>query len=521
MNLLLRLSVAAKLAAIVGVALLVLASTTGHGLLGLLAARDVAIGVIDHELAGIKRLGQARASVGNLRRYEKDMFLNMSDEKAFDGYLQRWRKEGVEAERLISTSAGLMTPSEKPELDRMLAGLVGYRKGLEDLVQRIATGQLNDPWAANKAMEPMKADVRAMDQSLEHLSNAVSKRVDDQRTAIVSQSSRQMWIDTAAVALAAALMVWLAWVIGRSITQPLQGAVKSMRLVAEGDLSHDISARGSDEVAGLVRQLDATQNALRQLVQNLRDGASQVATASAQIAQGNLDLSSRTEEQASSLQQTAASMEQLTGTVRTSADNARQASQLAQGASAAAVRGGQVVGQVVQTMGEIQSASNRIAEITSVIDGIAFQTNILALNAAVEAARAGEQGRGFAVVASEVRTLAQRSAEAARQIKSLIGDSVAKVEAGGALVQDAGATINEVVTQAQRVSDLIAEITAASSEQSKGIEQVGQAVTQLDQSTQQNAALVEESTAAADSLKTQAERLVEAVSVFKLERTGA
>ncbi|MBL8314195.1 MAG: Tar ligand binding domain-containing protein [Rubrivivax sp.] len=315
--------------------------------------------------------------------------------------------------------------------------------------------------------------------------------------------------------------------VGTVITRQLVGALgaepndlaTTAERIAAGSLLDDGKSRARP--GSVMASMQAMRQSLVQVVGSVRTGVESVATASAQIAQGNLDLSSRTEEQASSLQQTAASMEQLTGTVRTSADNARQASQLAQGASAAAVRGGQVVGQVVQTMGEIQSASNRIAEITSVIDGIAFQTNILALNAAVEAARAGEQGRGFAVVASEVRTLAQRSADAARQIKSLIGDSVAKVEAGGALVQEAGSTMNEVVTQAQRVSDLIAEITAASGEQSKGIEQVGQAVTQLDQTTQQNAALVEESAAAADSLKTQAERLSEAVAVFKLDRAHA
>jgi methyl-accepting chemotaxis protein len=324
-----------------------------------------------------------------------------------------------------------------------------------------------------------------------------------------------------AVAVIAGLVV--AFMLTRSLARALGAEPAELAdvagRIAQGSLADD--GRAAAPAGSVMASMQAMRQSLVQVVGSVRTGVESVATASAQIAQGNLDLSSRTEEQASSLQQTAASMEQLTGTVRTSADNARQASQLAQGASAAAVRGGQVVGQVVQTMGEIQSASNRIAEITSVIDGIAFQTNILALNAAVEAARAGEQGRGFAVVASEVRTLAQRSAEAARQIKSLIGDSVAKVEAGGALVQDAGVTINEVVTQAQRVSDLIAEITAAAGEQSKGIEQVGQAVTQLDQTTQQNAALVEESAAAADSLKTQAERLSEAVSVFKLERTGA
>ena len=326
--------------------------------------------------------------------------------------------------------------------------------------------------------------------------------------------------------LASGLMVGLAVLAGvgigfsmtRSLTRALGAEPAELAEVAgriaQGSLADD--GRLAGPAGSVMASMQAMRSSLVQVVGSVRSGVESVATASAQIAQGNLDLSSRTEEQASSLQQTAASMEQLTGTVRTSADNARQASQLAQSASAAAVRGGEVVEQVVQTMGEIQSASNRIAEITGVIDGIAFQTNILALNAAVEAARAGEQGRGFAVVASEVRTLAQRSADAARQIKSLIGDSVAKVEAGGALVQTAGTTMGEVVTQAQRVSDLIGEITAAASEQSKGIDQVGQAVTQLDQTTQQNAALVEESAAAADSLKSQAERLAEAVSVFKL-----
>jgi methyl-accepting chemotaxis protein len=252
----------------------------------------------------------------------------------------------------------------------------------------------------------------------------------------------------------------------------------------------------------------------------VRLGVESVATASAEIAQGNADLSSRTEQQASSLQQTAASMEQLTGTVRTSTANARQANELAQGATEVASRGGEAMAQVVRTMNDIQSASTKISEITGVIDGIAFQTNILALNAAVEAARAGEQGRGFAVVASEVRTLAQRSAEAARQIKALIGDSVTQVEAGGVLVQDAGRTMDEVVKQVRQVGDLIGAITAAAGEQSQGIDQVGQAVSQLDQATQQNAALVEESAAAAESLKAQAERLSQTVAVFRLSATA-
>jgi methyl-accepting chemotaxis protein len=245
-----------------------------------------------------------------------------------------------------------------------------------------------------------------------------------------------------------------------------------------------------------------------------------VATASAQIAQGNQDLSSRTEEQASALQQTAATMEQLGTTVRSNADSAKQANQLALGASAVAAQGGDVVGKVVTTMQGINDSSRKIGDIIGVIDGIAFQTNILALNAAVEAARAGEQGRGFAVVASEVRSLAQRSAEAAKEIKALIGRSVEQVEQGTALVDQAGKTMGEIVGSIQRVSDIVAEITAASAEQSDGVQQVGDAVSQMDQATQQNAALVEESAAAAESLKGQAQQLVQAVAVFKLSHEG-
>jgi methyl-accepting chemotaxis protein len=258
-----------------------------------------------------------------------------------------------------------------------------------------------------------------------------------------------------------------------------------------------------------------------QVVGEVRNGVESVSTASGEIAAGNQDLSSRTEQQASSLQETAASMEELTTTVKQSADNARQANQLANTASEAASKGGAVVGQVVSTMEEITASSRKIADIISVIDGIAFQTNILALNAAVEAARAGEQGRGFAVVAGEVRNLAQRSAQAAREIKTLISDSVEKVDAGSKQVAEAGATMNEIVTQVRRVTDLIGEISSAALEQSSGIGQVNEAITQMDQVTQQNAALVEQSAAAAASLKAQANQLAEAVAVFKLSHAEA
>jgi methyl-accepting chemotaxis protein len=324
------------------------------------------------------------------------------------------------------------------------------------------------------------------------------------------------WI---ALAVAAGVLVvasLLAAGLVRSITGGLDAAVKVAQTVAAGDLGARIAVDRHDEIGILLRALKAMNDSLVGIVGDVRDASESIATGSAQIANGNADLSQRTEEQASNLQQTAASMEQLTATVRQNADTARRASELAEDASSVAEQGGEVVGQVVRTMDGITGSSRRIADIIGTIDGIAFQTNILALNAAVEAARAGEQGRGFAVVASEVRSLAQRSATAAKEIKVLIGESVDKVEDGTRLVGDAGRTMGDIVAQVRRVSVLIAEISAASGEQSTGIGQIGDTVAQLDQVTQQNAALVEESAAAAESLKQQAAGLARTVATFKL-----
>ncbi len=318
-------------------------------------------------------------------------------------------------------------------------------------------------------------------------------------------------------ALAVGLAVLMAIALIRGITGPLGRAVAAADRVADGDLSQRIESSGKDETARLLEAMQRMQQSLAITVGAVREGAESVATASAQIAQGNIDLSARTEEQASSLEQTSATMEELSSTVRQNADNAQQANQLAQSASDVAKSGGKVVGEVVGTMRGIEDSSKRIADIITVIDGIAFQTNILALNAAVEAARAGEQGRGFAVVAGEVRSLAQRSAEAAKEIKSLINDSVERVQNGTQLVDRAGQTMQDIVSSVQRVTDIVGEISSASREQSSGIAQVGEAVTQLDKATQQNAALVEESAAASESLKAQAARLLEAVASFKLD----
>ena len=322
------------------------------------------------------------------------------------------------------------------------------------------------------------------------------------------------------VVAALGLGIGAAVVITRSIVVPIQQAVQVASTVAEGDLTARIDVRGADETAQLLQALKHMNEGLVAVVSKVRQSSDSIATGSTQIAAGTVDLSQRTEEQASNLEETAASMEQLTSTVKTNAETAHQASELADAAAKAAANGGAVVQQVIETMDGISQSSKKIADIIGVIDGIAFQTNILALNAAVEAARAGEQGRGFAVVASEVRALAQRSAGAAKEIKLLISDSVEKVDAGSRQVNDAGKSMEEIVSQVQRVNRLIGEISSATSEQTSGINQVGDAVTQLDQVTQQNAALVEESAAAADSLKHQAGQLLEAVSVFKLAAGG-
>ena len=389
-----------------------------------------------------------------------------------------------------------------------------YRRGFQDFAAAGFDAAAGDVAVKGKDRAPAELLVQA-EEKMSAQSAASVQRAD-------AVGRRAMLISYSLMVLGALVAIVAGLLVSRSITRPLGEAVDVARSVSAGDLRTAITVRSDDETGQLLMALKEMSASLQRIVLEVRGGAETIAVASGEIAQGNLDLSARTERQAGALEETASSMEELTSTVRQNADNARQASQLAVSACDVAVKGGKVVEQVVGTMASISASSRKITDIIGVIDSIAFQTNILALNAAVEAARAGEQGRGFAVVAGEVRTLAQRSATAAREIKALIGESVACVQTGDRLAGEAGVTMADVVASVRRVMDIITEISAASTEQSQGIAQVNQAVTEMDGATQQNAALVEQAAAAAQSLREQTVALTEVVKVFKVgEPTSA
>ena len=509
-----NLKISTRLIAVMALLSSVLVGIVLVAVLQMQAMRNSTQEITDNWLPSVMLVGNLKAAISNLRTLESQHVLN-TDEAAMERFAQTMVSTvaAIEALRLDYTKL-VNTPDEQALSTALETDWKKYQTQHQELVDMSTR---REKFPARKLLEgDAKLTFDSLSASVDKVTalNQQGAGAAAQATEAHANQARSVMLIATLVALVAAAAA-ATWLI-RSITRPIRTVVALADQIAEGDLSQAITVDSTNETGQLLAALQRMQTQLVQVVANVRSGSESVATASAEIAQGNHDLSARTEQQASALEETAASMEELGSTVRQNADNAREANQLAMNASTVAVQGGEVVGQVVQTMKGINESSRKIADIISVIDGIAFQTNILALNAAVEAARAGEQGRGFAVVASEVRSLAGRSAEAAKEIKTLIGTSVERVEHGTALVDKAGATMTEVVTSIRRVTDIMGEISAASSEQSSGVAQVGEAVTQMDQATQQNAALVEEMAAAASSLKSQAQDLVGVVAVFKL-----
>jgi methyl-accepting chemotaxis protein len=509
------LKVSQKLISAFAMVIILAAGTSAFAIAQLAQLKKASNDTSENWLPSVQTLSHIALAMARTRSSELQHILTpdpkMAEESAKNGerYVTQINQERKKYLTMISE------PLEKELFPGVSQALDIWQEEHRKIIELSAAGKKEEALALQRgeSIKTYRSAMEGMEKLIEvnEKGSEISHQFTDE-----TYTNARIWI-IALMSLSIILSVVLAMWIARSISRPLGDALKVARGIADGDLSMSIHAESKDETGLLMNALKHMNDNLHKIVSEVRVGTDTITTASREIAAGNLDLSSRTEQQAGSLEETAAAMEELTSTVKNNADNAQQANQLAASASQVAVQGGDVVGQVVNTMAAINTSSKRIVEIISVIDGIAFQTNILALNAAVEAARAGEQGRGFAVVASEVRNLAQRSAAAAKEIKGLIDDSVTKVDDGSKLVELAGSTMKEVVDSVRRVTDIVSEITASSKEQSSGIEQINQAVTQMDEVTQQNAALVEQAAAAAQSLQDQAEKLSETVGVFKLD----
>jgi methyl-accepting chemotaxis protein len=506
-----KLIIAFTIVALIG------ASLGAFAIFNMKRINDADTRLYEQELVGLSLMKEANFERQRMIVAIRDALI-ATDAALRDDAFTRLAKAREQSQTLMNEAAPLFsTDKGRAGMAKLKEEWSGYLTTVAEIEKLI---KVADMATSNPALVylkgtllPTSTQAGAAMTALSKLKEVEAKSVSDANDALYHQSRN---ITIVLILLGVTAGIGLGMGISRHVTAPLARAAAGARAMSEGDMTQDLSVSGKDETSQLLQALDEMRQRLQGIVASVRENSESVATGSGEIAQGNADLSQRTEEQASALEETAATMDELSSTVRNNADNAKQANQLALSASTVAQQGGAVVGEVVETMKGINDSSKKISDIISVIDGIAFQTNILALNAAVEAARAGEQGRGFAVVASEVRSLAQRSAEAAKEIKTLINASVERVEQGTVLVDKAGVTMTEIVTSIRRVADIVGEISSASSEQSSGIAQVGEAITQMDKVTQQNAALVEESAAAAESLRQQADQLVQVVAVFKL-----
>ncbi|EGI77589.1 methyl-accepting chemotaxis protein [Hylemonella gracilis] len=509
-----------RMYAAIGVVLVLLLLVGGAGIFGMFRIHQISGKVINESLEAVDRVSKLRLEMALARQHEKDMIIQYEQPERVAETRTRWDASATRIEQALNELSQTLQGEQKDQITKAMEHFKQYHNLFAHLSRQIESSVYDTATAANRMSMRAVGELTATDKALTQLDEALRVEAKDANTNRNDLLDNMLFIFAGLVVVSLLIVVPLTLLNMRAICQPVELARQLSQSIASGDLTQSQQAEGRDEVADLLRALEQMRSELAGMVGQLRDAGESIATASREIATGNHDLSTRTEQTASNVQQTVSSISGLTGHVQHTASAAQNANQLVASATQSAQRGGKEMEEAVQSMYSISTSGKKIADIVAVIDGIAFQTNILALNAAVEAARAGEQGRGFAVVAGEVRSLAGRSAEAAKEIKRLIDASVSAIDGGARQVEAAGAAMQEIVSGVQRVRDIMGEITTAADSQSHGIGQVDQAVQEIDRMTQQNAALVEESTAAAESMREQADRLADIVRQFRLASSG-